>query len=132
MTFVYNDGGREVAGYTGTARDCVVRSIAIAEKLPYETVYKLLKNITRSSPRNGVNTKTKRFKAFMTGRGWTWIPTMKIGSGCKVHLVEGKLPMGTLIVSVSKHYTCVIDGVINDTFDPRRDMGRCVYGYWRK
>jgi hypothetical protein len=30
MHFVYDDGGRAAAGYTGRAGDCVVRAIAIA------------------------------------------------------------------------------------------------------
>jgi len=55
---------------------------------------------------------------------------MFIGSGCRVHLRSKELPMGTLIVSVSKHLTTVIDGVINDTHDCSRDGTRCVYGYW--
>ncbi len=29
-----------------------------------------------------------------------------------------------------RHYTAVIDGVINDTHDPSREGTRCVYGYW--
>lgn len=76
----------------------------------------------------------------------------------RVHLRADELPAGRLVVSVSKHYTAVINGVIRDTFDPR-DRGatiypagavdipkgarrlpnglwayepeRCVYGYWR-
>jgi hypothetical protein len=43
---------------------------------------------------------------------------MPIGSGCKVLLADGKLPLGRLVVSVSKHHTAVIDGVIHDTHNP--------------
>lgn len=68
----------------------------------------------------------------MTGLGWTWIPTMGVGTGCKVHMAAGELPMGRIIVKVSKHYSTVIDGVIHDAFDPSRNGTRCVYGYWRK
>ena len=39
--------------------------------------------------------------------GWKWTPTMQIGSGCKVHLADGELPMRKRIVAVSKHYTAV-------------------------
>jgi hypothetical protein len=39
--------------------------------------------------------------------------------------------MGRLIVSVSKHYTAVIDSVLYDTHDPTRGKSRCVYGYWK-
>jgi hypothetical protein len=56
---------------------------------------------------------------------------MKIGTGCKVHLKDGEIPSyGRLVLSLSKHYSCVIDGVIHDTHDPSRDGDRCVYGYW--
>ena len=78
----------------------------------------------------------------MAELGFTWVPTMGIGTGCKVHLHDGELPAGKLVVSVSKHYTCVIDGVVHDTYDPQREehwvnekgehgiSRRCVYGYW--
>jgi hypothetical protein len=68
----------------------------------------------------------------MKSMGWKWIPTMFIGKGCKVHLKAEELPMGRLIVNVSKHITCVIDGVINDTYDCSRNGTRCVYGYFIK
>lgn len=64
--------------------------------------------------------------------GWKWVPTMQIGQGCKVHLDPNELPSGRLIVSVSKHLTAVLDGVIHDTYDPSRDGSRCVYGYFQK
>jgi hypothetical protein len=66
----------------------------------------------------------------MESLGWVWHPTMTIGSGCKVHLREDELPNGRLMVLVSRHYTAVIDGIINDTFDPSRNGKRCVYGYY--
>lgn len=56
---------------------------------------------------------------------------MGIGTGCTVHLVSQELPGGRLIVSVSKHLTAVIDGVIHDTHNPSRSGTRCVYGYWQ-
>jgi hypothetical protein len=39
----------------------------------------------------------------------------------QVPLADGELPMGRLVVAVSKHYTAVIDG---NTFDPSRDGTR--------
>jgi hypothetical protein len=60
--------------------------------------------------------------------GFRWTPTMHIGQGCKVHLRAGELPMGRLVVSVSKHFTCVIDGTIYDTHNPHRNGASCVYG----
>ena len=64
--------------------------------------------------------------------GGQWVSCMGIGTGCTTHLRVDEIPMqGRIIASVSKHLTAVIDGVINDTYDPSRDGTRCVYGYWK-
>jgi hypothetical protein len=140
LPFVFNDGGRAAAGYKGEAGDCVTRAIAIATGRPYQEIYDALSEGTRNqrgsrgatkvSARNGVSTSRKWFKTYLKSLGWKWIPTMQIGSGCKVHLRQGELPMGRLIVRVSKHLTAVIDGVIHDNHDCGRGGDRCVYGYW--
>src|SRR5690242_13114589 len=108
MKFQYNDGGRAAAGYTGTTGDCVCRAIAIAERLPYDNVYDALntnikarrqtKRIRGRSARNGVPKQV--IKDYLSLLGWEWHPTMSIGSGCKVHLRDGELPMGRVIVSL--------------------------------
>lgn len=171
---VYDDGGRRATGRRGDTGDCVTRAIAIATGIPYAEVYEAMAAGTASqlatkrtkhkgrTARKGINTKRKWFRDYMASIGWEFVPTMSIGSGCKVHLVAEELPAGRLIVSVAKHYTAVIDGVIRDTFDPndrpatiypadtleaipptarRLENGngwiveqgpRCVYGYWRR
>lgn len=139
MTWTYHDGGRKAAGYKGSTGDCVCRAITIATGQPYQTVYDALNEAAqverprrrgrRSQARTGVKIATIR--KFLTSLGWRWTPTMQIGSGCTVHLKDGELPSGRLIVSVSKHMVAVIDGVIHDTSDPSRDGTRCVYGYWQ-
>lgn len=166
--FQYDDGGREAAGFKGEAGDCVARAVAIASGRPYAEVYAALAAGTGSqrassrtpkrsrSARNGVNVRRKWFRDYMARLGFRWVPTMQIGSGCRVHLNAAELPAGRLVVSVSKHYTTMIDGVIHDTHDPRdrepvfyfdeasAPKGstrlpngtflyapeRCVYGYW--
>jgi hypothetical protein len=173
MNFVRDDGGRAEAGFKGKCGDCVVRAIAIAAELPYAEVYGAMAQINNGvhrrrgkpkgkSARSGVLVKSAGFRRFMDDLGWEFVPTMGIGTGCKVHLDARELPAGRLIVSVSKHYTTVIDHVIHDTFDPQerpvmiyppgtptselpakaRFLGpgqgwayepqRCVYGYWKK
>jgi hypothetical protein len=146
MDYQYNDGGRKDAGYKGDSGDCVARAVSIAAELPYKEVYNDLaygnaaQRKTRRSHRssgkrtaqNGIQTQREWFKNYMEYLGFVWTPTMKIGQGCKVHLRADELPAGRLVVSVSRHYVAVIDGVINDTFDPSRDGMRCVYGYWSK
>jgi hypothetical protein len=138
LIFVKDDGGRADAGFSGRAGDCVTRAIAIAAARPYMEVYQAMargqgsQRLTASdrrrgrsrhaaSARDGVNVRRKWFKDYMASIGFVWVPTMKIGSGCQVHLHDDELPMGRLIVSVSGHYTAVVDGAIRDTFDPRRE-----------
>lgn len=148
--FNYNDGGRKDAGYKGVTGDCVCRSIAIVTGKPYKEVYDALNVLSEtkkfgmkrvktkygtsyvkvSSSRTGVMRKV--YEEYLINLGYEWIPTMKIGSGCQVHLTPDELPKGRLIVRVSKHLTAVIDGVINDTWDCSRDGNRCVYGYFIK
>lgn len=171
MDYRYNDGGRKDAGFKGNTGDCVTRAIAIASGLPYLQVYQALAKGTGgerrskgkakrgATARNGVYVKRKWFKDYMATLGFRWVPTMFVGQGCKVHLKDGELPMGRLVVSVSRHYTAVIDGVIHDTYNPADrgaivypasypcealpkgatqldsgawvyDPDRCVYGYW--
>lgn len=79
---------------------------------------------------HGIWTTRQWFKNYMAELGLIWVPTMQVGKGCQVHLHHHELPAGRLIVSVSKHYTAMIDGIIHDTFDPSRDGTRCVYGFW--
>lgn len=140
MKFKYNDGGRAAAGYRGTTGDCVTRAIAIATKQSYQTVYDAMNEAGKkeysnkhrrgkSSARTGVYKDT--LKRYLKSLGWRWTPTMQIGQGCKVHLRDGELPMGRLIVSVSQHMVAVIDGVIHDIDEGvSREGTRCVYGYW--
>lgn len=133
--FIENDGGREAAGYKGKAGDCAVRAIAIATGKPYQEVYSDLfsenkiRNPRKSSPRDG-GTSMKTIHKYLKSLGWSWHPTMQIGSGCKVHLKQDELPSGNIIVRLSGHLCAVLNGVINDTYDPSRDGTRCVYGYW--
>jgi hypothetical protein len=140
MKHVFNDGGRQSAGYKGRAGDCVARAIAIVAELPYDEVYdrlargmeaqratKRTKKQARSA-RNGIYVKRKWFKDYMAELGFVWTPTMQIGQGCKVHLAAGELPPGKLVVALSRHYTAVLDGVIHDTYNPQREAWTNVAG----
>jgi hypothetical protein len=162
--FSYNDGGRELAGYKGNVGDCVCRAICIVTGKPYQEVYDFLAASNAAQRRGkyeakskagvktaakGINTKRKWFADYMAALGLVWTPTMLVGQGCKVHLTADELPKGRLIVNVSRHFTAVIDGVINDTHNPQRGKPatpitvngsvmmtvpatpeRCVYGYY--
>ena len=151
LPWIRDDGGRATAGFKGTTSDCVTRAIAIAAERPYQQVYDELNALcaaqrakpgrSKTSARTGVPKPVIR--RYLDSIGWRWVPTMAIGSGCTTHLCAEELPMGRLIVSLSKHLTCVVDHTIRDAFDPQRIsietrpgqdarlIRRCVYGYWR-
>lgn len=140
MPWEFNDGGRS-DWYRGRAGDCVVRAIAIATGREYKTVYNDIGDMMRAKSKRGRSGRVKNFsprngvprpiiRAYLDP-DFLWTPTMFIGSGCTVHLRTGELPArGALIVSLSKHLTAVLDGIVHDTHDPSRQGTRCVYGYW--
>mgnify|MGYP003152617291 CR=1 FL=1 len=49
MTYQYHDGGRKAAGYKGGAGDCGVRALAIAGRLPYQDVYRMVNEYGKTS-----------------------------------------------------------------------------------
>lgn len=128
MKQVYNDGGRAKYFTANKVGDCVTRAVAIAVNKDYKEVYDEITKLVGYTPRNGVRKQdTKKVMKHFGGR---WVATMTIGSGCKVHLNDSELPSGRIVCNLSGHVTCVIDGVINDTYDCSRNGTRCVYGYW--
>ena len=142
-SWIYDDGGRKAAGFGGEAGDCVCRAIAIATGKPYRETHDELTTIGwrytgiwRYSDEPGFDMPwreaRRRLRAYIKDSlGWTWTPTMKIGSGCKVHLRAEELPDGRLIAQVTHHLVAVIDGVVHDLGDCSRGGTRCVYGYYR-
>ena len=133
MEYIYDDGGRS-RYFKGNARDCVCRSIAIVLGQDYKEIYNHIFAMMGESPRNGVNTRTAKFKRLMDSLGFTWVATSGIGSHQAVHLVKGELPDGRLVCSMAGHYTAVVNNQVRDIIDPRtNDLWdyRKVYGYWK-
>lgn len=134
IEFVKDDGGRVDAGFQGIADDCVTRAVAIATGIPYREVYDALAELVAEkhgrprSARNGVPRRAS--DAYLKSLGWSWTPTMGIGTGCRVHLRADELPSGRVIVRLTKHMAAVVDGVLHDNHDCSRGGTRCVYGYW--
>ena len=140
MSFIQNDGGRKAAGFKGVTGDCATRAVAIATGLPYRQVYDRInvlaklertskRKTSKSNARTGVYRET--LDKVLAELDWVWVPTMKVGQGCTVHLRSDELPPGRIIVRLSRHFCAVIDGVPHDTHDCSRKGTRCVYGYWR-
>lgn len=142
MEFIYSDGGRSKYFKATNVGDCVTRAICNATGKDYKEVYDRLKQLAtqestkrhrggkRSSVRDGVFKET--WKKYLAEIGWVHVSTMGVGTGIQVHLNEEELPNDiVMIVQVSKHLTCVKNGVLYDTYDCTRDGERGVYGYWR-
>lgn len=128
MSFNFNDGGRALAGFKGTAGDCGVRAVAIAFGLDYKEVYKELAQANKDfgfskSARNGLHKNV--FESVLNRYGWVWhkAPTF-VGRKARCSDL-----IGTVIAKQAHHYVAVIDGVPNDIFDSSNKM---VYGYWAK
>jgi hypothetical protein len=78
----------------GAAATVWSEPIAIATQRPYQEVYDAINSLaltervrrgrTRSSARGGVKRRT--YEQYLTESGWVWIPTMRVGRGCQVHL----------------------------------------------
>lgn len=142
LGFNYNDGGRSKYFKKENVGDCVCRAIAIATDSDYMEIYKKIneyaksEHITKrkrkiSSARDGVYRVA--YDKLLREMGWRFVPLMSIGSGCQFHLRAKEIPMNDKIICrLSKHLTCVINGVINDTYDCSREGNRCVYGYYIK
>jgi len=135
MKLIVTDGGRKDAGLRGKfTGDCVVRSIALASGRPYRSVHndfkKLIANKLGYIPEDGILTNKRAFKRYMLESGFVWNITCRIGSRDRVHMNAAELPMGRLVLSLSKHYTAVINHQIYDTYDPSNNGTRMVYGFW--
>ena len=131
MKYIYNDGGRSKY-FKGKANDCVCRAISIASNRDYKEVYDSLKKAL-GTPRNGVFVQNKAFKDWMVANGFVWAPCSGIGVKTSVHFIEGELPKGRLVCSVTKHYVAVVDNKVYDTWDSRYNSFkevRRIYGYW--
>lgn len=141
MEFVYSDGGRSKYFKVSNVGDCVTRAICNATGKDYLEVYKRLKELAKnesvknhrghkkSSVRDGVFKET--WKEYLEEINWKRVKTMDMGTKERVHLRDGELPNNIIaIVQVSKHLTCLKNGVLYDTYDCSRDGERMVYGYY--
>ena len=126
--FIYNDGGRSLAGYKGTAGDCGARALAIALDVNYRESYGILSEANKDfgfakSARNGIHKEV--YESVLNQLGWYWVSAPKI-DGRKARCSDLK---GRVIARQAGHYVAVIDGVPNDIWDC---SNRMVYGYWSK
>ncbi len=140
--YQYNDGGRAAAGYKGTTGDCVCPRDCHRDRASLPGDLRPHQRLRQARAQGEAEARAEQ-RAYRGPQGhhsprdrgelgWVFVPTMGIGTGCRVHLRADELPRGRLIVNFSRHMSAVIDGVVHDIHDPCRDGTRCVYGYWFK
>lgn len=148
IEFKYSDGGRSKYFKAKSVGDCVCRAICNATGKDYKEVYNRLAegNATqrrsnressskartkRRTAQNGIFTKRKWFKDYMKELGFEWVSVMGVGTGVTMHVRQNEVPEGTIVARLSRHLTCIKDGVLIDTYDCSREGDRAIYGYWK-
>ncbi|VAW11604.1 hypothetical protein MNBD_BACTEROID03-477 [hydrothermal vent metagenome] len=147
MKLILSDGGRAKYFEAAAPGDSVIRAIVHATGIDYKKVHddlfelgknwgtkrtpRILDIRNNANPRSGVDKMV--LKDYLQNvLGFQWHSCSGIGKGISVHLNPSELPKGKLIVSAIKHFTCVIDGMLYDTFDSSLGGTRGIYGYWKK
>jgi hypothetical protein len=124
IKFEYDDGGRQDAGFSEYAKDCVTRSVKIILGCDYLKAYELVnKYIDQIETKKvshacmGVNNSTtKKLFGFL---GMKWHPSN--------NLPKRK---GKYILNMPNHVCAFVDGVVKDTHNYFEKTNR-VYGYWK-
>lgn len=128
MRFKFNDGGRSRYFKAQNVSDCVVRSIAIAKNIEYIKVYKEATKILGYTPRNGIKSSLDTFK-LMYYFGFDF--NHHLLKDYKIKELKAIIPDGVTILYFDGHLSCVINGVMNDTWDiTRLRKKRYIKGYF--
>ncbi len=136
VIWVYNSGGYEKD--KNQLPNCpYTRAISVATGMDYKDCYMLINKYIeeegydelyiQNCRQEIVKTVIKKILADLNIQN-CW--RSKFSQGCIIHLKKEELPLGTIIVQISKGLTTLIDGVIQDIYDPSRDGTRCVYSIW--
>ena len=130
MSYKYNDGGREEAGFKSRT-DCGIRAVAIACQMTYCEAREVLKEASANGRRGSRAIARGIFRedmdAALNKLGWSWRQAPRF-EGRKAKFSD--MPKDKrVIVRMAKHYAAVCYGELNDTWDSSHKM---VYGYWAK
>ena len=128
---------KEIKDVPQGKKDCVVRAIHIATKIPYEEVHATLEvlgalegtdgaaprngNYRRSHPDRGVSHATHL--RYLKTLGWEY---RKVPEGMLIDLLPH---IGTIIINFHCHLATAIDGIIHDIWDCRKKR---IIGYYKK
>lgn len=120
----YNDGGRRAAGFkTVQMGDCVCRALSIVTGQDYAVTHRILKELSMKNdehPDHGIYPQTYR----------RVLRKLKAGRMIKARAWEELPQSGKIFAVMEQHVVAVIDGVINDTYDPVEKQ-HSLQGYYR-
>lgn len=120
MDFKYNDGGRVATGNDGETNDCVARAISIVLGPNSYGLARVM--VTHLKTDAGVDIQDTAFLEITHRLGFVYA---QVPAGI---FKLADLPKdGVFIAHTQNHVSAVIDGEVNDTFDPR---GEVLKGYW--
>lgn len=104
--------------------DCTVRAIALATGRSWDQTYKILSNYAREE---GITFSEVEFiNEYLSEKYERICQSPESKSIIVGDFVNLQLP-GRYLITMSGHITCVIDGVIFDTFDPSERYIWCIY-----
>lgn len=141
---IFNDGGRSLAHsqaitegnakdekyFSGSADDCVIRSLAIITGHPYKDIWHACKAMMRrgwitDTPNHGVIVNDPEFKAYAQGLGLSWVPLES------PYPTFNNAPLPAKCVALIKqHAVAVIDGQMHDTYNATPSGRAYVRGYF--
>lgn len=129
MKYEFNDAGRSQSKRPKQKNDCVVRAIALASPLPYDTVYDLMWLMGRKSSHG---TKKAAWQQYLNSNGYFQkISFPAVAGHARMNLDRFcREYSGKYIVQMAGHLTTVFNGVVLDTFEPRANG--CVYAVWKR
>lgn len=129
--FQLNDGGRSTSKRPKQKRDCVVRTIALASKLPYDLVYEDLAELGGVCGRSTLKMVWQDYLA-----EGSLVKSIRINfpptpgqPRMNLNKFVQEYKTGRFIVQMAGHLTTVIDGMVYDDFKPIGE--KCVYAAWR-
>lgn len=138
LNCIYNDGGRDKAlketndtiRYSGRARDCVARALAIVTEKPYVEIWHALADINKAQGRRhsanfGVFVGRQAYIDYSERLGLVYVPLPDHPT-----LKNAPLPNGRIILNVYRHSVAMIDHVLQDTSHPSPAGLARVKGYW--
>jgi len=139
LPFTYNDGGRALAGFKGSTRDCGCRAVAIATGRDYREVYSFLNRMSKvehlprgwnkSHSRTGVHAITMH--KYLKALDFKWTSCVYQDNDRFMCINKDDLPMGRLVLYMHRHFAAVINHVLYDTWNSGSGRYYQLKGYWK-